>query len=231
MAAIPGRAPSRSRSDPRPLIEKIGGAARLLTDIAAARIAPPAQDTKFLQDHVVGYRQSANLHVRNLASGWLNKEVPVKALASNIGQTNPLSEWLYVNIGWGVTPFADLQPTVTREIMLPQDGKPATLTYSVSNSVASREADKLRLQPKIRFLHGGREIAKSEVYHAPMAIGEVGKVAGEASATWNLSGRQAQEIRASRGASLPELGLFRSDSDPVVDEVKGRFEYTRPAQD
>jgi len=51
-------------------------------------------------------------------------------------------------------------------------------------------------------------------------IGEVGKIAGEAKATWKLTDRQAREIHETRGTSLPETSLFRAGDDLAPDRVQ-----------
>jgi len=187
-----------------------GLALRAATDRVADRLMPSDCDTRFLDTHTTGYRQSLNIHARGLLSTWVSLNHTLR----------PTGITPFHSAAYGVTPFVDVLPTVTRELTLPQGREPAKLSYSLSDSVALREADKLRVQTGGKVLGGGKELAKAEVNVSPFMIGEVGKIAGEAKATWKLTDRQAREIHETRGTSLPETSLFRAGDDLAPDRVQ-----------
>ncbi|MBR0662904.1 LysM peptidoglycan-binding domain-containing protein [Roseomonas hellenica] len=124
----------------------------------ADQVAPSAADQQFLQDHVTGYGQEV--------SGQLRVRAEAK-----FGQ-------------FGLEGRLDGNTRVMREVTLPQDGQPGTLSYSIENGV------ELTAKEKVDLTDG---LFTGQIFHNNGELGvvannvvDIGQVNNRLTLSWDL---------------------------------------------
>ncbi|NJM34240.1 MAG: LysM peptidoglycan-binding domain-containing protein [Rhodomicrobium sp.] len=133
----------------------------------------------FLRDHVTEYSSAVGLQER--------AKVAVK----------------FANLG--IEPRFDASQTLTRTVVLPQDGEAGRVTYTLSGNLQASTKEKLTI--------GKQQLDQLEIGYVPQNIVDHGQISGEVSLTWelpassfdtSLSGQPAPELGALIDGNLPD---------------------------
>ncbi len=211
---------SLSNPASNPIIENSESDAPPPNDLAD-QVAPSEVERAFLRDNIMSYETTAGMQLRFKAA--------VKGF------------------NLGIEPRIDRNTMVTRTVVLPQDGEPGRLTYTLSTEPDPTTKEKLTI--------GKQEGDQLEIGLVDANIVDHGGVRNEVSFSWDLppeafdyevSGRPAPEIGAYTdgdglgfpdeisGSTVFELQTLRSLADPIsrTDLRRLTFDYSiiDPAQ-
>jgi hypothetical protein len=105
----------------------------------------------------------------------------------------------------GIEPRLDANQTLTRTVVLPQNGEAGSVTYTLSGNLQASTKEKLTI--------GKQEIDQLEIGYVPQNIVDHGQLRGEVSMTWelppeafdtSLSGQPVPELNALLSGNLPD---------------------------